>query len=401
MNIFSKIFKQTSWQILGKIITSAITFSILSIISRNFGKEGLGALTLSSTYIGMYMLVADFGFNGHLLRELESKNISDEGIIFGKLLGTRILWAIFLIIISITTLPLLSFSGSEFMLLTIAGCLAILGSAIFVSSNLIFQKNLRYDLSVWATTIGYLFYFVLVISVAFNKLPLFFVPLSSNFGWIIISLAVLFFLKKLHFRIRPIFNLNFSLRLIKDSWPIAATLLLNVIYFRADSFMISYFRNISDVGIYNLAYQFFQAILVLPAFITNAYYPLMLKSFSGFWKIVLSLLGISILVLFLTLIFAEPLINVVGGQGFSGSSDSLKILSLGFPAYFLSSLLMWNLVGKGSYKKLLLIYTIGLVVNICLNFLYIPKYSFYAASWITVLSEYLILFLQGVVLLLK
>lgn len=59
---------------------------------------------------------------------------------------------------------------------------------------------------------------------------------------------------------------------------------------------------------------------------------------------------------------------------------------------------MWVLVATGRYKSMFLLYTFGLILNLILNFVYIPKYSFIAASWITVISEYFILIMQIVVL---
>jgi len=117
-----------------------------------------------------------------------------------------------------------------------------------------------------------------------------------------------------------------------------------------DSFMIAYFKSLSDAGIYNVAYSVFQTALVLPTFIMNAYYPMMLKTFHGLKRVLLGLLGLSLLGTVLTLIFSPLFIKILTGGGFSGSSESLQVLSLGFPAYFVSSLLMWILIAKGKYK---------------------------------------------------
>ena len=124
----------------------------------------------------------------------------------------------------------------------------------------------------------------------------------------------------------------------------------------------------------------------------------MLKSLNGIRLVGLSLLGIATFGTLVTLIIAPYLINILTGGGFLGASYSLQILSLGFPAYFLSSLLMWFLITKGKYKTTLLLYTSGCLINLILNFIYIPQYSFLAASWITVISEYLILIMQVITL---
>jgi len=150
-----------------------------------------------------------------------------------------------------------------------------------------------------------------------------------------------------------------------------------------------------------VAYSVFQSALVLPTFIMNSYYPMMLKTFHGIKVVLLGLFGLAVLGTAATLILAPLIIKILTGGGFNGSTQSLQILSLGFPAYFISSLFMWILIARGRYKSMFLLYTSGLFLNLILNLLYIPKFSFIAASWTTVISEYFILGMQVVVLMLE
>lgn len=392
MNSFRIVFKQTFFQILGKVVTSLSTFLILSVVARTYGKEDLGAFTLSLTYLGVFMMIVDFGFNGHLLRDEQFKK--DNETTFKKLLGIRIAMAVVLIACSLVLLPLFSFSGINFITLTIAGSLSIMGSALFVSSNLIFQKNLRYDLSVLATVAGTFSYMLFVLYSSNAKFPLLSLSLSSMFGWMLIGLVALLLLKKLLKDITPVFDWQFSLNLIKKSWLIAATLFLNVIYFRVDSFFITFFKGLEDAGIYNLAYQFFQAALVLPIFIMNSYYPILLKSYSGIKSAITILFAISLFGILLTFLLSPFLIITLAGQGYEGSILSLRILSLGFPAFFISAIFMWMLVAEGKYKLLFALYTSGLIFNLIFNLIFIPQYSYIGAAYVTIASEYVILGLQ-------
>ncbi len=357
-------------------------------MTRNYGEAGTGIFTLSLTYLAIFYILSDFGFNAHVLKRVQGTGFRLQE--WQKLLGTRILWSLLLVVIAVGTLPFWPFASGEFSKAVVFGSLAIIGSAIFVTCNLIFQKNLRYDLSVLASSLGTLIGLGFFVYFVFLHFPISNLILAHLFGWIIIALVALFLVRaKL-----PIFDKRYSINLFKDSWPIAGTLALNVVYFRADAFMIAYFKGVSEVGIYNVAYSVFQSALVLPTFIMNAYYPMMLKSLTGIRRVGILLLGLSILGVFITIFLAPFIIKVLTGGGFEGSTQSLQILSLGYPAFFVSSLLMWILVSKGKYKSMLVIYLIGLLVNIFLNFLFIPKYSYLAASWTTVLSEYLILILQ-------
>ncbi|MDO8573201.1 MAG: flippase [Candidatus Daviesbacteria bacterium] len=390
MNHFSKIFKQTSWQVAGKVVTSASTFIILGLVARNYGKEGTGIFTLALTYLAMFYMLADFGFNAHVLKKGD--------IEWNKLLGARIIWSGVLVVLALGLLPFLPFKTPLFSNAVLFGVLAIFGSSVFTTCNLIFQKKLRYDLSVLASSIGTIISLLIFVGFVSFKFPVSSLLFAHFIGWIIIAFFALILVRKFLRNVFPLYDIRYTLYLFKDSWPIAATLALNVIYFRADSFMIAYFKNTADVGIYNIAYSIFQTALVLPTFIMNAYYPLMLKSLKKIKLIGLSLLGLAFIGTIFTIIFAPFVIKILTGGGFEGSVASLQILSLGFPAYFLSALLMWLLITKGKYKQMFAIYAFGLLVNIILNFIYIPQSSFIAASWTTVISEYLILILQILIL---
>lgn len=397
MNYFSKIFQQTFWQVLGKVVTSISTFIILGIVARNYGKEGTGIFTLTLTYLAIFYMLADFGFNAHVLRK-GTGNRQHVTIEWRKLLGTRILWSVTLVVIAVGLLPLWPFATAEFSRAVLFGSLAIIGFAVFITCNLIFQSKLRYDLSVLSSSVGTAASLLVFEVLSYFKFPIPFLLFAHLLGWIVIAFAAVITIRKFFSRILPLFDFLYAKKLFKESWPIAATLSLNILYFRSDAFMIAYYKSVSDVGIYNVAYSIFQSVLVLPTFIMNSYYPLMLKSADKVKLMAFGLLSLAVFGTLIIFLLAPFITTILTGGGFTGSSPSLQILSLGFPAYFLSSLLMWLLISKGKYKSMFLLYTSSLVFNMVLNFIYIPRYSFIAASWTTVISEYFILILQIMVL---
>lgn len=388
MQTLAAIFKQTFWQIIGKVVSSISTLIILGVVARNYQESGTGIFTLALTFLAMFNLLSDFGFNAHELR--------NNKIEWQKLLGTRILWSIVLMILALGILP---FGIKELALAVFFGSLAILGSAIFITCNLLFQSKHRYDLSVLASSLGSVVGLIFYFWLSALRLPVAVLLIANSITWIIIALSSLILVKRFLKSFLPIYSIPYTLYLFKSSWPIAATLALNVVYFRADSFILLFFKGLSEVGVYNTAYSVFQSALVLPAFIMNAYYPLMLKARQKIRQVAILLAGLAIFAMLITYLFSPQVIYLLTGKGFAGSSQSLQILSFSFPAFFLSSLLMWLLISMGQYKKILLIYATGLVFNLVLNFIYIPLYSFSAASWITVFCEYLILTLLAVSLL--
>lgn len=406
MEQVSKILKQTSFQLLGKAITSLSTIFSLIIITRYFSESGVGIYTLALNYLAFFYLIADFGINADIISKFSSDNLER---VWQKLFGMRIILALALIIIALFLINFYPGANDQFKMAVLIGSLTILFSAIFVTANAFFQKQLRYDLSIIASSFGAALTLLSLFFLSQSSFPLPYLMFSSFIGWFICALVALSLVKKF-IKIAPLFDLSFFKKTLKDVWPISATLIINALYFRIDSFLIPLSHSFADAGVYNLSYSIFQTALVIPTFIMNSYYPLMLEQFERsrfkFFKslnlAIWVMLALGILGTILTYFLSPFLIYLITwGKGFLGSVQALQILSLSFPAYFVSALLIWTLVVLKKYKLMLLIYLIGLGTNLVLNIIFIPKYSYFAAALITGVSEYLILILQIVILFFK
>lgn len=420
MKSILKISQQAFWQSVVKLITTSSGFIILGAVARNYGEDGTGSFTLALTYLAFFYILSDFGFNALVVPRLQEKDPSLE---WRKLLGTRIIWSGVLTILALVLLVLLPFNppafgastslsagfSPDFKLAVLLGSLTILFFAVNITSHSIFQAKLKYQYDILPTLLGVTLGTIAIVLLANLKMPVYTLVLGYVVAWLVHSLGTYLFVSKFIKVTSPIFDLKYTKQIFKEVLPIAATLVLNVLYFRIDTFILASYHPQSTVGVYNMAYQFFQAVLVMPTFIMNSFYPMMLETlrlraerFSR--QIKLAMCGLLFFSLFLTIAafhLSPTIINLVSRGGFSGSIESLQILSFGFPAYFLSSLFMWVMVAKKMYKQMVAVYVVGLLFNLTANLIYIPQYSYLASSWITGLSEYLILILQIVSLQLE
>lgn len=405
MNILFKISQQTLWQILGKAISSLSTIVILGMVSRVYGESSTGILTLALTFLAFFALAVDFGINPHLLPQFLKDDISLQ---WRKLLGLRLALALVLVILAGGIIIFWPTQTILFKTITLLGLMSVVESAIFLTANIVFQARLRYDLSI-SGVLGMLITLGIIFYATKQNLTLPYLMLGYILGWIFSSLLALVFVKKYLDSIWPIFDIKYVKKMMLEVWPISATLVLNVVYFRLDAFLLSFFRGFFEVGVYNLSYQIFQSVLVIPTFIMNSFYPVMLRDFAqsfekfkiNLTKAVMVMVAIAILGALLTFTLSPLIINMItGGKGFTGSTTALQILSLSFPAFFISVVLMWTMIVLKKYRTMLIIYLIGLVFNALANLILIPQYSYLACAWITVASEYLILALQICILIL-
>ncbi|MDO8498797.1 MAG: flippase [bacterium] len=402
MDKIKQVSSQTAWQLLGKGVSASSTIVVLGVVSRNYGEDGTGIFTLALAYLSFLFLAADLGLNSYVLPRI-NKNLDEVN----KLFNFRLIWSGLLVILANILVYLLPFSTPLFNISVLFGSLTIVSSGFFNSTTLVFQKNLRYDQSVIAASFGSLTVVPVILILSQLGLPISSLALAPLSGWVVNNLVAFLLVRKFYrFRVTSP-DWTYPLQTLKVAWPISLTLLLNTVYFRLDTFILSTYHSFTEVGIYNFAYQFFQTALVLPTFIMNSYYPLMIEKFhhskQQFKKELLKATGgiflMSLLAALGTWIFSPFLIPLVSGSsGFSKSTSVLQVLSLGYPAYFVSAILMWTMVLFRRYKTMLFIYVLGLTANTILNIIFIPLYSYQAAAWITVVSEYLILILELAIL---
>ena len=147
-------------------------------------------------------------------------------------------------------------------------------------------------------------------------------------------------------------------KLFIRSFPIGLTLVANLIYSHADSVILTLTRSTTEVGTYGFAYRFFETLLVIPTFIMNASYPVLLSSqkqsvqllFRRYKKLIVIML-ISSTGVGLCAWLAGPLLVLVRPD-FLPSVIYIRILVLSLPLFFCPHLLCGcclYLISDGSF----------------------------------------------------
>ena len=163
-------------------------------------------------------------------------------------------------------------------------------------------------------------------------------------------------------------------------------------------FLLSILKSTKDVGIYGLSYKFFDFLIALPLFLSNSVYPFLLaaKDQSGkFFSITKKYLFIFLAFSFIIVVpfwFISPLFSLIKTD-FSGSIVPFRILLLSLPFFYATSFLQWVLITLEKQKFLMYVYLASTVLNIALNIIFIPAFSYIASATITVISEGIVLLL--------
>jgi len=408
MSLSKKVLFNTFAQFINRFVIAGSAFLVSLLIARIFGARGFGEYAKSTTFIAFFYLFADFGMNAYILREI-THNPAREKEIVGNLFGLRLIVGIILTLLAFLVTFILPYDAvrnegftpvakQAIQVLTIL----VLYQAFLNTTNIIFQKHLKYEQSTLANIVGSIVTLIAVIVFLYFKSPLPIVLFGYSIGSLFAGIILFIFVKKLFIHFTPLFSWLEFKKIILNSLPLGLTLVFNLVYFRADVFILTLFRTTTEVGTYGLAYKFFEFPLTLPAFFANSLYPIFLARVNDkklfketVVKAGLFLLGSSIIVL-LGFYLCAPLLVFVR-KDFYPSIEVLRILSLSTPVFFLSSLSMWIMITFGKNKQLLIIYFLGMIANVILNLIFIPFYGTYAAAMITLISEFFILLVSGAV----
>lgn len=394
--IVMQISANVLFQLSGKIVGAGTTLFITLYLARLLGSYGYGDIVKVITYVSAFFIIADFGFNAVYL--VDSKKLYTLPSLF----ILRILWSFVLLFAAyalLRFLPIGVYDGytKAVRLGILLYAPSIIFQSIITTANAVFQKYLRYDYSFYAVSFGSIIGLISLYVLSRVPYPPSLIGAGVYLGASISTALVSFFYMRRLEGVLARYRFSYMKKLFVTSLPIGITLAANLIYAHADSFVLTLTRSTVEVGTYGFAYRFFETLLVIPTFIMNASYPILLTSkiksaaslTKRYRKLFTSMIIISVAIA-VGVWFMAPLLSIVRPE-FIESSSFIRILVLSLPLFFLSSLVMWMLFVFHKRWELAFIYVTAMVINISLNILLVPLYGAYASAWITICSETIVL----------
>ena len=186
-----------------------------------------------------------------------------------------------------------------------------------------------------------------------------------------------------------------GLIIIKAALPLAVTAVLMTIYYRADFVMLSIMQGDEAVGFYNSAYALINGLLLVSTSFSATALPRLTGYFSGNHEQLRSLyqtgfkymMYLGLAVAFGALFVAEPVYQLFYPSTYQPGVSALRILIWALALMFINSLQSGLMIAADRKQLLMYLTGIGAVVNIGLNLILIPRYSFNGAAVATVISE--------------
>lgn len=393
MSLGRRIFYNTLAQSLGKIFAVFLGLINLGLLSRYLGERGFGEYATVLAFLGLFVVIADFGLYLYVVREIAKPETNHPKII-GNAMGLRLATAL-------GSLVLGGFIALFFSYDPIVKKTIFLGIAafLFVSLNQvlvgIFQKNLAQHLMVVSETLGRALNLFLVYTFIKESLslPYFVVALVAANG-AIFFLTLIFAKRYESFGIE--FDWKFWREILKTSWPLVFAVILNLLYFKTDTVILSIFHSPKAVGVYSLPYKLLEGLLAFPAMFVGLIMPLLSASAFRDWPKFRQILQqafdaiwlMTIPVVITVLSFSQEIVDLLKGKNaYADSPRILQILIFAAAIIFFGTLFGYAVVALDKQKTMIKGYLAGAVVGLALYFLLIPAFSYWGAAIGTVVTE--------------
>ncbi len=191
-------------------------------------------------------------------------------------------------------------------------------------------------------------------------------------------------------------------KVIKVSIPLGIIVLVNLLYDRIDVLLISKILGFSDTGKYNVAYGLLKAstlsfsFILIEGFSRASYLSGRISAIKLFLKKYTIIIFFISLTSALTLFFLPDfLVIFFYSTKYASSIELLKFLSFAVVPLALNNLTGITLNALGKFNLVLYATVIGLVINVVLNLVLIPKVGLIAACYATFFTEAAILLIEG------
>jgi O-antigen/teichoic acid export membrane protein len=182
---------------------------------------------------------------------------------------------------------------------------------------------------------------------------------------------------------------------LKLAFPLATFGALQTLYYRVDVVILKSLSGNEAVGFYDMATRVLLAVLSLSQLYSQAVYPVFssIQDKAGdFGRLAFTCVKfLFFLGLPMTVggyLLAGPLLALAGGTNYIPASPAFAVLALSILPFFIANIYVDVLAVKNT-ARLNFQFILLLLLNVALNFIFIPRWNMAGAAWATVICEYL------------
>jgi O-antigen/teichoic acid export membrane protein len=386
------------WIFIEKFSKILVGFVLGVYLARILGTEKFGIYTSAISFATIFVGISAIGLNGLLVKEFVKR--ANIYLALKTSLSLRVLGAIFSYLASIGMAFI--FIGND----SVLSGIILVSILIFLTPceaiGFYFESRLESKYNAAAKSSSFFIGALLKLILLFNGASvneLFIAHVIEGFIWGIVLIYL--FHKKTDLSFSGLWKTSlekkYSKSLLSQSWPLMVSSIAVILYLKLDQIMILEYLGAESSGLYGVSVRVCEAIFLIPAIIIPSLFPKMIKLFETertayllfIKKIALGFTVLSVLITLFLLLTSDTIIPFIFGNEYQKSSEVLKIYSISILFVFLGHIISKWLIIEEFTKLSIARHGMGVIMNIALNILLIPKFGINGAAFASVMSYFM------------
>lgn len=393
MSTTRAIAHNTAYQIVGKVISTFLGILALGLMTRYLGPEKFGWYITALAFLQFAGILIDFG-----LIPVSAQMFNDPKYNTNKLLQNLLGFRFFTAVIFFILIPLVALffpyptEVKMAIAITAISFLSITMNQIFIG---FYQTKLKMHLQAIGENIGRIILVVGLALIIWQGWGFMSIMIAVTLNGVVYNIFLWLACKKYA---KPVFAFDWQIwkDIVVKMWPVAISIIFNVVYLKGDTILLSLFRTQAEVGVYGASYRVIDILSQMAMMIMGLMLPLMayqwarnLKNeFKKYYQQSFDLMMLLALPMTVgVIILAERIMHLIGGEDFIISGRPLQILAIAVFGVYLGAIFGHAAVSINRQKQTLWIYISNAIITLIGYLIFIPRFGMYGAAWMTVFSE--------------
>lgn len=379
------------WLLGGKIVNMILSFFVSLATARYLGPDNFGSINYVAAYVSFFSSITSLGLSVIVIKEISMGKEDDNEVIWTGIL-MRFLTAVFSTIAVIALVSITDKSDPLMVKIAILESIAILASA-FDTFMYWFQGKLLGKYTSIASVVAYIGMSLYRIYLLANNADILWFAFATSVDTLLLSLILMLcYVRENGFH--PKVSVRLGKSLMKQSYHYMISGLIAILYSKIDQIMLKQMLDTYSVGLYTAALTiaglwgmipsaFIQS--VSPILYKNAeesrgmFYKRLRQSYAGIWLLnICWSLGVSI--------FSYWVIYLLYGKAYLGARGALVIVVWYTGITSIGSLTQVYLATENKNKYVNYFALAGLVTDVILNALLIPRMGILGAAIATLVT---------------
>jgi len=396
---FKKYFVNTSWLFFERILRILISFIVSIFVVRYLGPKDFGLYSYVLSFAWLFASFSSLGLESISTREIV-KHPDRRNEINGTVFFLRLAGGIVALVVTGITLTIIGEETYTSILILIFS-----GSFIFQAFTAIeyyFRGIVKAKYNAYALSASVIFSSALKVIFILQKASIIYFVIAATAEYLFLAIGLVIVYRQNNL---SIFNWKYSKAwassLLKDSWPLALSGIVVMIYMRIDQVMIKNMMSDEAVGYYAAAVRLCEAWYFIPVTLCNSIFPAIVNAKNvseAFYnnrmqKLYDLLTWLAIAIAIPVTIFSSLIIQLLFGSDFADASPVLTIYIWAGVAVFLGVASSQYLINENLTKLSFMRTLIGMILNVVLNFILIPSYGIVGSAVATLVSYTVVTFI--------